>query len=136
MKHSKIYLLLLIPTAAFLLFAAGFCIGRNQPSDELRVVTARTPASQGTTAENETAPPGEISSSDTRINLNTATAEELMTLPGIGEVFAERIVAYREIHGRFTSLDELAEIEGLGEKRIDAIRDYLTLEDSNENTGR
>ncbi len=86
MKHSKIYLLLLIPTAAFLLFAAGFCIGRNQPSDELRVVTARTPASQGTTAENETAPSGEI--------------------------------------------------EGLGEKRIDAIRDYLTLEDSNENTGR
>lgn len=136
MKHSKIYLLLLIPTAAFLLFAAGFCIGRNQPSDELRVVTARTPASQGTTAENETAPSEETSASDARINLNTATAEGLMTLPGIGEVIAERIVAYREIHGRFTSLDELAEIEGLGEKRIDAIRDYLTLEDSNENTGR
>ena len=136
MKHSKIYLLLLIPTAAFLLFAAGFCIGRNQPSDELRVVTARTPAPQETSAENETAPSEETSASDARINLNTATAEELMTLPGIGEVFAERIVAYREIHGRFTSLDELAEIEGLGEKRIDAIRDYLTLEDSNENTGR
>ena len=62
-----------------------------------------------------------------KLDLNKATAEELMTLPGIGEVLAGRIVAYREAHGGFSSIDELAQVEGIGEKRIDAIRDYVTL---------
>ncbi len=61
--------------------------------------------------------------------LNTATAEQLSAaLPGIGEVIAERIVAYREEHGGFVSLEELRNVEGIGEKKLEAIRDLLTLD--------
>lgn len=62
------------------------------------------------------------------IRLNSATMEELMTLDGIGEVLASRIIAYRDTHGGFHSLEELMEVEGIGQKRLDAIRGRLTLE--------
>ena len=51
-----------------------------------------------------------------------------MTLDGIGEVLASRIIAYRDTHGGFRSLEELMEMEGIGQKRLDAIRGRLTLE--------
>ena len=69
--------------------------------------------------------------------LNTATAEQLSAaLPGIGEVIAERIVAYRVEHGGFTSLDELLEVEGIGEKKLKAIRPLLTLDAPSEKNER
>lgn len=48
------------------------------------------------------------------INLNTATVEQLDTLPGVGPVIAGRIIQWRTRHGRFTSVDELREVEGIG----------------------
>lgn len=61
------------------------------------------------------------------LNLNTATKEELMLINGIGEVTASKIVAYREEIGGFTSLDQLMDIDGIGEKKLAAWRPYLTL---------
>lgn len=69
-----------------------------------------------------------VNSSPDTIRLNSATMEELMTLDGIGEVLASRIIAYRDTHGGFRSLEELREVEGIGQKRLDAIRSRLTLE--------
>ena len=63
------------------------------------------------------------------LNLNTATKEELMLISGIGEVTAGKIVEYRERIGKFTSLDQLMEIDGIGEKKLAAWSRYLTLED-------
>jgi len=60
------------------------------------------------------------------ISLNNATREEFMTLNGVGEVTADKIVAYRETH-RFTCLEDIMNIEGIGEKRYLAFRDYLCL---------
>ena len=51
-----------------------------------------------------------------RIDLNTADAAQLMTLPGIGQRRAEDILAYRSLHGKFTSVEELKQISGIGEK--------------------
>ena len=51
-----------------------------------------------------------------------------MTLEGIGETLADRILAYREAHGGFDSLEELMEVEGIGQKRFDALRDRLVLD--------
>ena len=50
------------------------------------------------------------------LDLNRATVEELMTLPGVGEVLAERIVAYREEHGPFAALQDVANVPGISEQ--------------------
>lgn len=61
------------------------------------------------------------------IHLNTATPEELVRLPGIGEVLAGRIVAYREEHGPFASIDRLTDVSGIGSKLVEAVRELVTL---------
>lgn len=63
------------------------------------------------------------------INVNTASARELETLPGIGEVKAAQIVTYRDEHGLFLSLDDLLNVPGIGPELLDKIRSYLTLSD-------
>ncbi len=57
----------------------------------------------------------------TAVDLNTATEEELMLLPGIGETLAGRIVEYRQEHGPFSSVDDLLAIPGIGEGVVDRI---------------
>lgn len=64
-----------------------------------------------------------------KVNLNSASAEELVTLPGIGEVLAARIVAYREEYGPFRSLDDLKGVSGIGDKVVEEISDLVTLGD-------
>ena len=62
---------------------------------------------------------------DARLNINTASAAELEALPGIGPVLSEAIVAQREKAGAFTKAEDLLEVPGIGEKKLDAIRDML-----------
>lgn len=59
------------------------------------------------------------------IDLNTATAEQLEAIPGIGPVLAQRIVDYRQANGRFQSVDELLEVQGIGQKRLETMRPYV-----------
>jgi competence protein ComEA len=60
-----------------------------------------------------------------KLHLSTATAEQLDEVDGIGPTLAERIVEYRDQHGGFRSLEGLAEVEGIGEKRLATLRDAL-----------
>ena len=61
------------------------------------------------------------------LDINTALWHELVLLPRLGEVKAKAIVAYREKYGNFRSLDELANVSGMGPSIIDAIRDYVKI---------
>ncbi len=62
------------------------------------------------------------------VRLNSATAEELMQIPGIGPKTAAAIIAYREAHNGFDSLEELLEIDGIGQKSLEKWRPYLMLD--------
>jgi competence protein ComEA len=59
------------------------------------------------------------------IDLNTATLAQLDTLPGVGPVLAQRILDWRTEHGRFASVDQLAEVPGIGESRLSQVRDLV-----------
>lgn len=61
------------------------------------------------------------------VNLNTATSEELQTVPGIRPAAAEQILLLRKNYGPFKSVDDLLAITGLGRKRLDEMRKYLTV---------
>lgn len=63
------------------------------------------------------------------VNINSASKKELEALKGIGPVIAERIIQYRERHGRFTTLDELDQVKGISEGWIARSKDQITFEE-------
>jgi competence protein ComEA len=72
-------------------------------------------------------PPGSSGATPSApLDLNTATAEQLDTLPGVGEVTAGRIVTYRSAHP-FTTVDELLEVPGIGQRRFEQLKDLVTV---------
>jgi competence protein ComEA len=78
---------------------------------------AAAPATTGAPPATTAAPPP-----GAKISLATATVEQLDTLDGIGPALAQRIVAWRDAHGGFRSVDQLGEVEGIGAKRLQALR--------------
>lgn len=71
------------------------------------------------------APPALVPSATqraSRLDINRATMEELLHLPGIGEVLARRVIERRTAHGPFRTVDELREVTGIGDKRLERLR--------------
>lgn len=64
---------------------------------------------------------------DTKVNLNTATKEQLCTLPGIGESKAESIISYREAHGAYGQIEDIMKVEGIKDGLFQKIRDRITV---------
>ncbi|AWL12508.1 Endonuclease/exonuclease/phosphatase family domain-containing protein [Saliniradius amylolyticus] len=62
-----------------------------------------------------------------KLDLNSASAEALQTLPGIGEKKAAAIVAYRNSHGGFSSIEQLKDVKGIGDATLENIKSLLTL---------
>jgi competence protein ComEA len=78
------------------------------------------PTAAGPAATAGSAPPGSPPAQP--ISLSTATVEQLDTLDGIGPTLAGRIVQYRDAHGGFRSIDELRQVDGIGDKRFESLR--------------
>jgi competence protein ComEA len=98
----------------------------GEQAGEYRVVTPTEEAAVSDAAE--TAPaPAPAANIKFPLDLNAATASELEALPGIGPVLAERILAYRSEIGKFTSVEQLREVRGIGAKKLDAVKDLLVV---------
>tara|TARA_B100000315_G_C14561997_1_gene580992 strand:- start:892 stop:1242 length:351 start_codon:yes stop_codon:yes gene_type:complete len=67
-----------------------------------------------------------VSSYPLVINVNKASSSQLEKIPGIGPVIASRLIRYREVNGPFKTVEELEKVKGLGQKKILAIRDYIS----------
>ena len=107
--------------------AGGFAPG----ADEAAVNLARplsdgeqllVPAVGAAPAVGAPAAPG-----DGRVNLNTADAAQLDTLPRIGPAMAERIIQWRDANGRFTSVEDILAVPGIGDKMLETLRDLVTV---------
>ena len=86
-------------------------------------------ASNGITESKSTLPSTQNTSPFTEpINLNSATVDQLKSLPGIGETRANQIIALRTAVGRFSTIEQLLEIHGIGEKTLEAIRPMVAVE--------
>ena len=126
---KKPYWILIGITCAFLCLALGIFIGRNlsdthltieNPDDSDSVINQSSQTSETDSSESEI--------KDGRININTATAKQLELLPGIGEVIAQRIVDYRTESGPFQTVDDLLNVSGIGETKLEQLRPYAKVE--------
>lgn len=68
-----------------------------------------------------------VMNSSGKVNINRANVERLMSLPGIGESIAERIIAYRKKHGKFNSIEEIKSVSGIGDRKFEEIEEKISV---------
>ena len=111
--------ILIAITGAFLCLLVGVFLGRGQSKGYIHLEN-----SEGIVVEPQES---QAAPSPAQININTATAQQLQLLPGIGESIAQRIVDYRETNGNFETIEALMNVSGIGEKKFSDIKDFITI---------
>lgn len=100
-------------------FLAGLAIMKYEDRYGVLTVTQRQ------ITENEEKLSPDLPASEGRLNINTATSEELMKLPGIGEKLAERIIEYRAENGTFSVPEDIMRVSGIGKSTYSDISDFI-----------
>ena len=100
--------------------SSGSAAENNTDVDNLAAVTDEPSAGSPVAA-------GQADEAAGKININTASASLLDSLPGIGEVLAGRIIDYREVTGGFKTIEEIMEVSGIGDKKFSDIKDLITV---------
>jgi competence protein ComEA len=72
-------------------------------------------------------PSSATGASSNKVNINTASASELVSLDGVGESTAAKIIAYRQSNGSFASIEDIKKVSGIGDKKFEAIKDRITV---------
>lgn len=145
MDDKKIMALIAVCLTAVFCFALYLAAGLGDESDMDTIVVIDEPAAVSETAASETVQPGETHSAPIQtdqvhsaaaqpvterlwLNLNTAASEELQKLDGIGPETAGNIIEYRTVNRGFRNVEELLEVSGIGEKKLENIRSYIYVE--------
>lgn len=106
-------------TGVFICLLIGIFVGRNLTGSYINIHNSSDPQNPTTSA----------TQNDGRMNINTATSDQLQMLPGIGETLAQRIIDYRTEHGDFKSVKELLQVNGIGESKLEQIKPYIKVND-------
>lgn len=118
---KKATIIMVIITSVFICTILGIFIGRMTTDGSITVHTGMSVRTE-TINEEETTPSG-------LININTASAEQMQELPGIGASMAEEIINYREQNGPFESKRDLLKVKGIGQKTYDELKNMITVKD-------
>ncbi len=123
-KAEFAFIILAVFTAAFTL---GIFFRKPASGVPLKMESvASQPSAAQASAASSAAAPGVIYMK--KININTASLEELKDLPEIGEVLAGRIISYRKANGIFKKTEDIMKVGGIGEKTYEKIKDMITIE--------
>ena len=121
MKKGQVILLSICALSICVVF--GIFLGRNLPSHYVQPEQSVTRLTENTQSDHaETIPAEKVG-----LDLNTATMTQLMELPGIGEVLAQRILEYRQTNGSFITIDELLNVKGIGEKKLEELEPFVKI---------
>lgn len=115
-KEEKIVLLFLITC-----FITGILISYLKQGHLLGFITSENKSGQATVSENIERRMKQLKT----VNINTASEEELTFLPGIGTSTAEKIILYRKEHGFFNSLNNLKAVKGIGDKKVEKLKEFV-----------
>ena len=126
MKNTGTICLLLI-ACMMLAFVGGFFLGRNTDHAQVQISNLSTGAPVTDPSGASRATDHSDSALNFPLNINTATREQLMTLPNIGPVIADRIIAFRDKYGDFKNVLDLGKVEGIGKKTLEPLLDLVTV---------
>lgn len=123
----KVYIIAAL--ALTMIFIGAVCLYYFMPfvSPGTYITADAVPESEILRGNNEPGPELRLAAGE-KVNINTADAETLQMLPGIGPVLAQAIVEHRNANGYFDSTERIKEVSGIGDARYEAIRDYITVE--------
>ncbi len=112
--------ILIAITGMFICVLIGIFIGRNMKHNYVHINDAPQTQTQNSTEDTQ--------ENDGRININTATEQQLMLLPGVGETTAKKIIEYRTENNGFNTVEDIMNVSGIGEKKFAQMKPYIKVE--------